>query len=110
MTSEKLEPRLQREIGAVKEAGHGDRKIPVLIEHVEGVFAREGGDVADLEARVRHLQKGIVDQLSQFGAPDIQQSVLANLISASLEPRQIEVIADRDDVKVVRLNREEQVT
>ena len=113
MTSKKLEPRLEREISAVRASGKGDRPIPVIIEHAEVVFASQGdsrGGMADLEARVKHLQKGIVEQLAQFGAPDIQQSVLANLIGASLRPQQIEAIAAREDVKVIRLNREEQVT
>jgi hypothetical protein len=113
MTSEKLEPRLAQEISAARAAGDDDRPIPVIIEHSEVVFASQGdqrGGMADLEARVKHLQKGIVQQLAEFGAPDIQQSVLANLISTSLRPSQVEAIAAREDVKIIRLNREEQVT
>jgi len=113
MTDGKLEPRLEAEIRTARDEGDSDRRIPVIIELSEVVSATEGdarGGLSDLEARVRHLQKGIVEQLAQFGARDIQQSVLANLISVALSPAEIEIIATREDVKIVRLNREERVT
>jgi hypothetical protein len=113
MTNDKLELRLRREITSARAAEQGDRLIPVIIEHVEiGVVSngdpRDG--LANLEARVEHLQKGIVEQLEEFGAPDIQQSILANLIGVSLRARQIQVVAAREDVKSIRLNREDGVT
>jgi hypothetical protein len=110
MRGDKLEPRLEQEISAARATGLGDRAIPVLIEHAEVIPAPHADPrdwMADLAARVRHLQRGIVEQLREFGAPDIQQSVVANLIGASLPPEQIEAVAAREDVKVIRLNGEE---
>ena len=113
MMDGKLEPRLEAEIRTARDEGETDRRIPVIIEHSEVVSVTEGGapgGLSDLEARVQHLQKGIVEQLTQFGARDIQQSVLANVITVALSPAEIESIATREDVKIVRLNREERVT
>lgn len=103
---------LAQEIDAAIATGKDD-PIPVIIEHADVISAQEGpsgGGIGDLEARVKKSQQGIVEQLRKSGAPDIQQSVLANVITATLKPPAIEAVADREDVRIIRLNREEQVT
>jgi hypothetical protein len=106
MASNKIDSRLEKEMRAARAAGLGNRHIAVVIDHADGALvSRDPRDgMAHLEKRVRHLQNGIVDQLLEFGAPDIQQSVWANLIGVSLLPQEIEAVAARDDVASVRLN------
>lgn len=69
-----------------------------------------GAGLDELERRVGRRQAAIVARLAELGEADVDQMTLANALAARLAPAQIDDIASRDDVKFVRLNREEQVT
>lgn len=115
MLHEKLEPLLQKELARADELGDPERTIPVLIEHVtaaeiEPGRREAGAQLDDLARRVRELQEGIVARLAELGAGEVKQATLANALSAGLTPAQILAVAERDDVKLIRLDREEVVT
>lgn len=115
MDKEKIEPRLLEEIRRVETAGQPDRKIPVIIEHVRqiGGIGEEGKriDYNALEQRVRGEQEDIRKRLFELGVTDdVQQMSLANALEVRLTPAQIKEIAAHSDVKLIVLNREEQVT
>ena len=115
MPDQKIEPRLAQEIERVESAGQPERAIPVIIEHVQALTIPTGGSargqLAALDRQVSHLQAGIVARLSELGSTgELHQATLANALSTSLTPAQIRQIAAHGDVKLIRLNREEQVT
>jgi hypothetical protein len=116
VSHEKLEPLLQKELARADELGDPERTIPVLIEHVTaaeiepGRREEAGAQLDDLARRVRELQEGIVARLAELGAGEVKQAALANALSAGLTPAQILAVAERDDVKLIRLDREEVVT
>lgn len=115
MDGGKIEPRLAREIEQAEEAGDPDRRIPVIVELAGGAEvapSREepGARLERLEQTVRELQAGVVQRLRELDAGEVEQLTLANALSARLTPTQIASVAERGDVKIIRLSREEQVT
>ncbi len=115
MANEKIEPRLLEEIRRVETAGQPDRRIPVIIEHVRQIsIEREEGrrmEYGALEERMRAEQQGIRKRLSELGVTnDVRQMALANALEVRLTPAQIKEMAGHSDVRLIILNREEQVT
>ena len=84
----------------------------MLIEHAERPEPRQGGapGLGDLAERIRHAQDALVRTLAELGAKDVRRAMLANALSATLTPAAIDEVAARDDVRALRLDREEQVT
>ena len=111
MPSATIEPNLAEEIRRVQAADGPHRRIPVLIELAESVQVSPGGQIDELERRVREHQTGVVEHLAKLGVDSgVRQATLANAISVALTPAEIEEIAARDDVRTIRLDREEYVT
>ena len=111
MPSATIDPNLAEEIRRVQAAGGQHRRIPVLIELSEPAEAPPGGRLDDLERRARERQAGVVEQLSRLGlGASVRQSTLANAVSVQLTPEEIAQIAERDDVRMIRFDRAEQVT
>src|SRR5215210_9502063 len=104
MPNDKLDPALAQELARLEANGLTDRPVPVIIEHVESASATGEGEpgtqLAELEQRVRELQRGILEQLRDLGVSGTtRQLSLANAVSAELTPPQIERISARPDVK-----------
>src|SRR5262249_54445096 len=70
-----------------------------------------GAGLAALEREVSELQRPMVERLRELGAgATIRQHILANAVSAELTPAGIAELAKRPDVRLIRLEREDQVT
>ena len=110
MPSATIEPNLAEEIRRVQAADDPHRRIPVLIELGEPVEVPPGGQIDELERRTRERQAGVVEHLSRLGVGPVSQSTLANAVGAELTAAEIAEIAERDDVRMIRLDRAEQVT
>ena len=109
MPSATIEPSLAEEIRRVQAADDPHRRIPVLIELSQPVEAPPGGRIDEVERRVREGQAGVVGHLARLGVDDVEQATLANAVGAALSPEQIAELADRDDVRAIRLDRPEHV-
>jgi hypothetical protein len=114
MGIEKLEGKLEAEMEETEASGATDRRIPVLIEHTD-VLVPSGeateAQLEDLERRTKELQQGIMSRLSELGAEErAHQLALANVVSADLTPREIRELAKLEDVRTIRLNRQQNVT
>ena len=117
MANEKIEPRLQEELRRIEAAGQADREISVVIEVRSGPEGAPGEsrrvemDYAELERRARLQQQGICERLSEIGVTaDIHPMPLSNSVEVRLTPAQIRQMGGHKDVKLIVLNREEQVT
>jgi hypothetical protein len=111
MPSATIDPNLAEEIRRVQAEGDPHRRIPALIELSEPLEVPPGAQMAELERRARERQAGVVEHLSRLGVSSgVQRSTLANAVSVALTPEEIAEIARRDDVRVIRLDRAEQVT
>jgi hypothetical protein len=114
MDNPKIDAPLADEIQRAADAGEPDRMLAVEIEHAEPAVAPTGTDPAarldELGRTVRRLQAGIVEQLKELGAQAISQETLANVVTARLSADGVRQIAQRDDVRAIRLTREQQVT
>ena len=114
MPSEKIEGRLLEEIRQFELAGQPDRRIPVLIQvEVEPWDTPQEGrlDYAQLEGRVRSQQGPVRQRLAELGVTtEIRPLILSNSLEARLTPAQIRQMGQHQDVRLIILNREEQVT
>jgi len=113
VTIAKIDPPLEEELARAEAEGKLERPIPVLIEHVKEAELpppARAQPLEEVEERVRTSQDALVQRLRELGARDVQRATLANAVSAALTPSAIRDVAARSDVKVIRLNREEQVT
>lgn len=114
MNLAKLEARLQV---ALKEAQAQRRpgKLRVLIEHRERVNPDVKGTrrqtLQKLEEQVIKLQARIEKKLHDLGVREpLDRQILSNSLVVELTPAQISAITDLEDVRIVRLITEEQVT
>ena len=110
MPSATIDPNLAEEIRRVQAAGDPRRRNPVLVELGQPAEAPPGGQMGDLERQARESQAGVVEHLSRLGASGVRQSVLANAVGVELTPAEIAEIAQREDVRMIRFDRAEQVT
>jgi serine protease AprX len=125
MSMEKFEPRLTEAISAQKARAevhgltaadvHEAEKFEVTISHHERVHAEEGGDgsagLADLASRTSASQRPIVERLRSIApGADVKQHALANAVTTRLTPREIEQVAEADEVQLVRLEKLDRVT
>ena len=117
MATQKLEPRLTAFIEEQKirataarmaAAAVDDVPIEVTISHHETVRAAEGAPeparLDDLQARVRASQQPILDRLREMRATEPIAHTLTNSVTTSLTPRQLEQIAELDEVDIIRHN------
>ena len=124
MSTEKFEPRLQNliEERRVRAFARGlsaaevdEETIEVTISHHDYLRADVAEDreraIGDLENRISASQQPILGALERLGARE-QTTVfsLANAVTARLTPRQLEEIAEVDEVQIIRLEAEEAVT
>ncbi|GAA4729711.1 S8 family peptidase [Phytohabitans rumicis] len=124
MSRDKFEPRLTEAIGAqrVRAEARGARAsevdegetFEVTISHHERLGAPEGGGregLEELRARAVRSQDPILERLRE-AAPgaNLRQHVLANAVTVSLTPAQMERVAEIDEVELVRLARFDRVT
>ena len=63
----------------------------------------------EIERQVEQTQAGVVDYLRALGITTFKRQILSNSIAATLTLGQIQEIAKRDDVKVIRLVKVEKV-
>jgi hypothetical protein len=123
MSFEKLDKRLIEEIQISKESGLVEGKTPeetgrekfnVTIELVDPLRIPSGMPrdkaIKDMEKQADQVQAGVVGTLRSLGVTDFERLVLSNSIAATLTLGQIKEIAKRDDVKIIRLVKEEDVT
>lgn len=117
MATQKLEPRLstfieQQKIRAsaagMAAAAVDDVPIDVTISHHERVRAVEGeaepARFDDLQSRMRASQKPILDRLRKMQGASPVAHTLTNSVTAALTPRQLEEIAELDEVEIIRHN------
>lgn len=126
MSTEKFEPRLITHIedqrrratqGGPTATAVDDTPLRVTISHPESIRASEDADsdrdgsLRELETRTRRSQRDLVEALAQI-APQatISQHALTNAVTVELTPPQLDRIADRDDVAIVRLEKLDKVT
>jgi len=123
MGNPKIEPRLEAHIdqeksrasaGGMSAAAVDDMPIPVTISHAQamrGEMMDTGAmSLDDLGARTQRSQKPILDKLRAMKAPDVTTYQLANALTTRLTPRQIEAVAELDEVRMVRLEALDNVT
>lgn len=113
--SDKIEPRLLKEIFRLESAGQRDVRIPVVIQHAQalGPLGREGEPALDKASEDLALasRRDLLKRLGGMGTgQDIQRLELANAIETHLTAAQIREIAAHPDVKNIIWNREEHVT
>lgn len=123
MPHAKLEPRLIEYIGAQKArasaaaqpmAAVDDVPIGVTLSHHEHLTSRMEADrqseVARLSDAIRTSQRPILAKLAQWKVKDPVVHTLANAITTKLTPRQLDEIAELDEVEIIRLERMDAVT
>lgn len=123
MSAEKLGPRLREEIRIRREAGLAEGRSPeelsqgrfkVSIELPERPEAspRVSREEAyrRMTRQVERAQEGIVEALRSMGVDQFERLILSNSLVAELTVDQIHKIAERSDVKAIRLVRLEKVT
>ncbi len=112
-TSDKIEPRLQQEIGRLESVGHRDVPIAILIQ-CEGnpiATALKGGRGEGSEPKAGVDPQNLLKRHAEIvGARDVRYLHLANAIETSLTPDQIREVAALPGVLRVIWNREERVT
>jgi serine protease AprX len=119
MATEKLEPRLQEFIEArqARAIGTGEgleaveeERIEVTISHQASIQPEEAADdereqaLRDLETKIEESQRPILSKLDEIGArEDAIVHSLTNAVTTKLTPRQLEEVAELDEVKLIRL-------
>lgn len=123
MPHAKLEPRLVDFIGAQKSrataaaqpaAAVDDVPIEVTLSHHDHLSSRadgeRGSEVSRLAEAIRTSQRPILDKLAQWKIKDPIVHTLANAVTTRLTPRQLDEIAQLDEVEIIRLERMDAVT
>jgi serine protease AprX len=128
MPTDKLEPRLATLIeqekvrasarGARAAAIDEEESFDVTISHHETVLAEEPEQtqdrqeaLANLESRTQQSQQPVVERIRQItGDEQIKTHTLTNAVTAKLTPAQMEQVAELDEVKIIRLEKLDQVT
>ncbi len=127
MSVEKLEPRLRAHIDeerrraslrGIEPLAADQTPIEVTISHPEVVHAPEGvarqdrlEALAELARRIRAIQRPILRRLRRLtGREPVLIHSLVNAVTARLTPRQLETLAETDEVGLIRLEKLEEVT
>jgi serine protease AprX len=127
MPTDKLEPRLTTLIeqekvratdrGEPTAAVDEDESFEVTISHHQSVLAEEAADedrqeaLDDLERRTQQSQQPIVERLREVvGDEEIKSHTLTNAVTTRLTPTQMEQVAELDEVRIIRLEKLDNVT
>jgi hypothetical protein len=123
MSSEKLDKRLVEEIQARREgwstSGKSQKALAreqfdVTIEFVQPPSIPTGMQrqqaLEEIQRQVEQIQAGVVTTLHAWGITNFQRQILSNSIAVTLTLDQIQEIAKRDDVRIIRLVKPERVT
>jgi len=115
MPSDKLEPRLitfieqqksRASAAAMSPAAVDDVPVDVTISHHEQVRAAETDEgatqVEQLRGKVRQSQQPILNKIRELQAPEPTVHALTNAVTAKLTPRQLEQVAELDEVQIIR--------
>ena len=116
MNTDKLDGRLIEEIRIRRENGLAAGKsldkvaqetFPVTIELTQPIDTPKGLSrqqvLKEIEKQVEQFQSGVVDNLRKIGITEYQRQILSNSISATLTLYQIQKIARRNEVGIIRL-------
>lgn len=122
MVSDKLDQRLIEEIGLRRDSGLDSGKseeeiaqelFPVTVDLEEVLSIPKGmtrqQTMEQMERAAEESQAGVVEALQGIGVSDFERQTFSNSIATLLTIEQIEEIANRSDVKVIRLVRVEKV-
>jgi len=122
MISTKLDKRLLEEIQIRREIASSEGKnmseaeqgpYSVTIELAETLSISRGGtreeDFKELERRVSASQEGLIAALQELNVDEYERQVLSNSISTTLTLDQMQEIAKRGDVKMIRLVKVEKI-
>jgi hypothetical protein len=122
MNFEKLDQRLAEEIRTRHESGLAEGKgleeiaqepFDVTIELVQPLSVPTGMSrqqaLKEMEKQAEQAQAGVVDSLYALGVTEFDRLILSNSIAVTLTLEQIQEIAKRNDVKIIRLVKVEKV-
>ena len=122
MGLEKLDERLLNEIRIRQEKGLAEGRNPeeiaqdpfdVTIELVQPLSIPTGMPrqqaLEEMERQAGEAQAGVVDSLRALGVTEFERLILSNSVAVTLTVDQIQEIAKRDDVKIIRLVKVEKV-
>ena len=122
MSSEKFDQRLVEEIRIRRESGLAAGKslekiaqepFDVTIELVQLLSIPTGMPrqqaLKEMQRQAEHVQAGVVDCLHALGVTEFEQITLSNSVAVTLTLDQIQEMAKRDDVKIIRLVKVEKV-
>ncbi len=122
MSFEKLDQRLIEEIRVRRESGLAAGKsleeivqepFDVTIELVQPLSIPTGMPrqqaLKEMQRQAEQAQAGVVDSLRTLGVTQFERQILSNSIAATLTLDQIQEIAKRGDVKIIRLVKVEKV-
>ncbi len=122
MGFEKLDKRLVEEIRIRRESGLAEGKsleeisrepFDVTIELVEPLSVPTGlpreEALEEMERQAALVQSGVIQALRSMGIKEFESQVLSNSIATTLTLDQIQEVAKREDVKIVRLVKIEKV-
>jgi hypothetical protein len=123
LSFEKLDQRLIEEIRTRRESGLAEGKsleeiaqepFDVTIELVQPPSIPTGIPrqqvLKEMKQQAEQAQAGVVDSLHALGITDFERLTLSNSIATTLTLDQIQELARRDDVKIIRLVKVEKVT
>lgn len=122
MSFEKLDQRLIEEIRVRRESGLAAGKsleeivqepFGVTIELVQPLSIPTGMPrqqaLKEMQRQAEQAQAGVVDCLRALGVTEFERLTVSNSVAATLTLDQIQEIARRDDVKIIRLVKVEKV-
>ena len=122
MNCKKLDQRLIEEIDTLRENGLAAGKsleeiagepFDVTIELVQALDIPTGMPrqqaLKELKQQSEQVQEGVADSLNALGIRKFERQILSNSIATTLTINQIQEIANRDDVKIIRLVKVEKV-
>jgi serine protease AprX len=115
--TEKVIPKLDRRLAKIlaekKVAAEKEAKIKVIISLAKSVKVPTQRDrpeiLKEMQKEASEDQKSIVELLHGLGVKEIRQLSIVNAVVAILTPDQILSVAEREDVKIMRLSTKEKV-
>jgi serine protease AprX len=116
--AEKVIPKLDRRLAKVlaekKTEADEKAKIKVLITLEKSVGVPADKPRAEIlkamRERTAEAQKGVLELLDSLGVEEVKQLSIVNGVVAALTPSQLQRVAEREDVKLMRLVTREKVT
>lgn len=110
----KLDRRLAKILAEKKAAAEEKAKIKVLISLTRPVKVPTERARPEILKAMRketyEAQRGLMELLQSLGVKEVRQFSIVNAVVATLTPSQILSVAEREDVKMMRLSTKEKVT